>query len=166
MPLWVNRNTFRVLPSVAEADLPEPVGNYVREPDLSAVNGQPTIYWILTGDIFTLMNGAEQDVADAAQQDIVNVDNRAESIAALSDTLVANSWALRELIELFNKRDNYLTNRMIQVQEDMQAIRASNGPADNIRSAIRLVYLPTNTRTRADAIQDYTDDVNAGGADT
>lgn len=68
MPFWVHRTTFRQLASVAEADLAEPVANYVEEPDLSAVAGQPTKYWILTGDIFTLMGAAARLVADAAEE--------------------------------------------------------------------------------------------------
>jgi len=68
MPLWAHRTTFQVLPSVAEADLPEPVGNYVEEPELSAVAGWPLGYWILTGDVFTLADQAARDAIDVASQ--------------------------------------------------------------------------------------------------
>lgn len=68
MPTWAHRTTFQVRSSVAEADLAEPVANYVLEPDLSAVSGQPAYYWILTGDIFTLMDAAAMAAVDVARE--------------------------------------------------------------------------------------------------
>lgn len=68
MPLWVHRSTIQVLPSVAEADLPEPVGNYVGpDPDLSAVSGWPVYYWIINGDLIELADQATRDSIDAAR---------------------------------------------------------------------------------------------------
>ncbi len=66
MPRWAHRTTFAVLTSVAEADLPEPVANYVEEPDLSSVAGQPSKYWLLSGDLFSLADQAARDAVDAA----------------------------------------------------------------------------------------------------
>lgn len=66
MPFWVHRTTFDALRSVAEADLPEPPANYVEEPDLTAVAGEPKIYWLLTGDIFSVVDQATKDAIDAA----------------------------------------------------------------------------------------------------
>ena len=41
---------------------------WILNPDLSAVTGQPTKYWIITGDVVTLMNQAARDGVDAATQ--------------------------------------------------------------------------------------------------
>ena len=65
MPAWVHRTTFQTLNSVASADLPEPIANYVEEPDLSAVIAEPVKYWQLVGDIFSLVDQATMDSIDA-----------------------------------------------------------------------------------------------------
>lgn len=39
---------------------------WIINPDLSAVQGQPTKYWIITGDVVTLATPAEQIVIDDA----------------------------------------------------------------------------------------------------
>lgn len=66
MPLWAHRTTFQVLPSIAEGNLPEPVANYVEEPDLAPVEGFPVRYWSLAGDTFSLVDQATRDAIDAA----------------------------------------------------------------------------------------------------
>jgi hypothetical protein len=65
MPLWLHRTTKQLLPSVASADLPEPIANYIEEPDLSAVQGIAAIYWNIVGDIISEMSQAEKDAVDA-----------------------------------------------------------------------------------------------------
>lgn len=66
MGLWVHRVDKKVLRSVAEFDLPEPIENYIEEPDLSAVTGEPQKYWIITGDVITLADAPTQTAIDAA----------------------------------------------------------------------------------------------------
>lgn len=68
MPLYIHRTTFQRLPSTSPASLPEPVTNYVRNPDEAAIESQPSKYWILTGDAFTLMDQAARDAVDAAEE--------------------------------------------------------------------------------------------------
>ena len=63
---FVHRTSKDYLYSVSPNSLPEPIGNYIENPDLSAVAGEPNKYWTITGDVVTLMNQAEQDAADAA----------------------------------------------------------------------------------------------------
>ena len=150
--------------------------DWIWNPDLTAVSAFPddVKYWIrqaFPDDTVTLMDQAARDAVDAAElsADIAAV--RAAAVAAPDVAAEETSQGveglqLRELVELFNKRDNYIINRVTEVQEDLQAIKATNGPADNIRAAIRASYLATNTRTRAAAITDYKDDINAGNADT
>ena len=71
----------------------------------------------------------------------------------------------RALIQLFNKRDNYLVNRIAELQAALDAVKASTGAADNIRAAIPASWLATATRTRGEAVTDYKDNITAGGSD-
>ena len=70
MPDWIHRIKMTLLHSVAEADLPEPESNYILDPDLSAVAGQPTKYWEVSGDAVTLMDAAARAVVDAAELEV------------------------------------------------------------------------------------------------
>ncbi len=67
MPDWAHRTTFRLHQSITAEELPEPSTNYVEDPVLTLVQAQPSRYWILTGDIFTLMDPAARDAVDAAE---------------------------------------------------------------------------------------------------
>lgn len=136
----------------------------LRNPDTSAVDGWDSKYWILTGDVLTLMDQAARDAVDVAEAAAVVTVNRADAVAKTTEES-ALGMEIRELIELTNKRDNYLVNRITELQGALDAVKASSGPADNIRTAIPASWLGTSTRTRAEAITDYTDDINAGGAD-
>lgn len=66
MPNYLHRTTKQYLQSVSPSSLPEPMGNYIYMPDLSAVAGVPSIYWIITGDIVSEMSQAEKDAVDSA----------------------------------------------------------------------------------------------------
>lgn len=67
MPNYLHRTTKQQLRSIAPADLPEPEANYIRDPDLSAVTGQPPKYWLIAGDTVTLMDQSARDAVDAAE---------------------------------------------------------------------------------------------------
>lgn len=169
MAAVLNRTTKQFIPSANTPDFP--VIDWIINPDLSAVGGFPSRYWIITGDIVTLMTPAQRAVVDLAISDAETLSNRAAAVAAV-DTPADVSLALtdgiqlRELIELFNKRDNFLTTRIIEIQNALETLAAAGGGANSRIDGLPANYLPTNTRTRAEAITDYTDDINAGGADT
>ena len=88
MPLWLHRTNIIVLRSVPEADLPEPAANYIEEPDLTEVTGWPTKYWIVTGDVVTLMDQAARDAVDAAELE-VSRDSEASQLDDLEAVLRA-----------------------------------------------------------------------------
>ena len=67
MPKWLHRTNKHFLQSVASADLPEAKSNYIEEPDLSSVLGQPSKYWVVSGDIVSLMSQSEMDAVDVAE---------------------------------------------------------------------------------------------------
>ncbi len=160
--VWLHRTTKQVLRSVAPADLPEPAGNYIEEPDLSAVAGTRREYWAITGDIVTPMSQAERDAVDAAELLAANIEIESILSEELDGAGRPENIRIRALIELFNKRDNYLINRIIELQDTLTAIKATSGGTANIRAAIPGSWSATATRTKAAAITDYRDDVEAG----
>ena len=66
MPAWLHRTTKQYLTSVSPASLTEPESNYIQEPDLLAVAGFPSQYWIITGDLVSLEDQAARDAIDVA----------------------------------------------------------------------------------------------------
>ena len=66
MATFLHRTTMQLLPSTSESSLSEPVANYIENPDLSAITGFPSKYWIITGDVVTLMDQSARDAVDAA----------------------------------------------------------------------------------------------------
>lgn len=161
----LHRITLEFRRSVNEA-LPEYSDPpWLRNPDLGPVAGVPLKYWKLTGDVLSEQDAAEKAATDAAEAAVLLAVNRADATAA-PDGDDGIGFRVRELIELFNKRDNYLVNRVAEIQDALDAVKASSGPADNIRAAIPASWLATATRTRDDAVTDYKDDIAAGGADT
>ena len=166
MPRWLHRTNKQLLTSVAENDLPEAVANYIEEPDLSGVQGVPPKYWNIVGDTVSEMNASEKAAVDAAETAAALANAQTIALNDADDTVRGVGHEIRAIIEIFNKRDNYLTNRIVELQEDLQAIKASSGGASTIRGAIRNNYLATNTRPKPDAVQDYKDEITSGGADS
>ena len=79
---------------------------------------------------------------------------------------------LRSVIEVFNKRDNYLVNRVEELQQHVQLMQSTiangTGGIANTRTdvgAIDLTTMPIQTRTRAAAVQDYKDEISGGNVD-
>jgi len=64
MASYLHRTTKKYRTSVDPNSLTEPEVNFVVNPDVSAVLGQLTKYWIITGDVVTLMTQAEMDIVD------------------------------------------------------------------------------------------------------
>ena len=116
MPKWIHRVDKRVLNSVASADLPEPQANYIEEPDLSAVLGQPVRYWEITGDVVSLADAPTRAAIDAAllvtQRDaLANDIDRAESFLrgfalVLLDELNAHSAKTNAILDAIDNASN------------------------------------------------------------
>ena len=78
----LNRTTKAYLQSVNTPDYP--VIDWIIEPDLTAISGFPSIYWIISGDNVLLMSQVERDAVDAAlldaqRDELANDIDRAES---------------------------------------------------------------------------------------
>jgi hypothetical protein len=61
----LNRTTKLYIQSANTPD--HPVEQWIHNPDMSAVAGQPSKYWVITGDTVTLMSQAERDAVDVAE---------------------------------------------------------------------------------------------------
>lgn len=169
----VSRTTKQFLSSVSENETDFPAAQWIYQyPNwLDAVAGFPSKYWIITDDVITLMTPAQRAVVDAAEQAQEEQSGK-DSATADVDEVASIGYNTRSLIETLNKRDNYNINRVLELQTQINslrdAIRDSNGPADNIRAAagaVDLDSMATNTRSKAETVQAYKDEIASGGAD-
>jgi len=119
MPAWLHRTDKRLLNSIAEADLPESVANYIEEPDMSAVAGEPSKYWVITGDNVTLMDQAARDAVDAAAE--------TAQLDSIADELDQTRTIMRAFAEV--------------VLDQVNDLRADHG-----RNALTLAQLKTAVR--------------------
>ena len=111
----LNRTTKQYLTSVNTPDYP--VADWIVDPDLSAVVGFPSIYWVITGDVVTLMTQVERDAVDAtileASRDalISEIDNVEDILRAfanvLLDELNAHSTKMAEISSIVDGAGNY-----------------------------------------------------------
>lgn len=146
--------------------LPEPVDNYISQPDLSGVAGVPSMYWNINGDVITEMTGPEKTVVDAALTASQIISNK-EIVGSEPDGVEATSHEVRAILHNANKRDNFLVNRIIELQDQMSAIAASTGNVQSVRDAVASIQnSSTQTRALGQAIADYAAEVASGDTDT
>ena len=156
MPNYLHRLTKQFLTSTSPADLVEPAANYIMDPDMSAVAGQPSIYWIITGDVVTLQDAAAMAATDAVVAALRLLTTQVESQAPLAIGPDEIGMRLRAVVELFNKRDNFNTTRIVELQNRVQAMLDSTGNADAMRTdGLAVSISATNTRTRSEAVTDF-----------
>ena len=79
MANWIHRTTKQVLVSVSPASLPELRINYIEQPDLSAVAGQPVKYWVITGNVVSIADASTRTSIDAAE-DSAGLDSIADEL--------------------------------------------------------------------------------------
>jgi len=163
---FVNRTTLATVRSVNSPDYPDPPWLSIDRATLNAINAIPLAYRKIAGDVVSEMDAAEKAAVDAAVAAALVASNRATTASEPDETVESLGWRVRALIELFNKRDNYLVNRISEIQDAMDAMKATAGNAQAMRDAIPSSWLATSTRPRSEAVQDFKDDINAGGADT
>jgi hypothetical protein len=126
---FLHRTTKAYHQSAPPDALPEPIGEYIENPDMSAVTGYPSIYWIITGDLVTLMSQAERDAVDAQRLS----DTRDGIIAQLDQVEDIQRQLLIMEVGEFNKLRQWLV--------DFQAAVASAGNLGQLQSAV--ATLPT-----------------------
>lgn len=99
----LNRTTKQYITS---ANTPEyPVEAWIIEPDMSTVVGYPSQYWIITGNVVTLMSQAERDAVDATALN-ASRDASAARMDNLEDELRATTLAANTGLNQTNARLN------------------------------------------------------------
>lgn len=101
MAAVLHRATKRFLRSANTPDYP--AGEWIINPDLSAVDGFHHKYWVISGDVVSLMPQAERDAVDAAEAQASIDSNRAEQKDKLDKERLLKGivlWARDELNEL------------------------------------------------------------------
>lgn len=71
-----------------------PVVDWIRNPDLSAVAGFSSEYWIITGDIVTLMNPGQRNAVDTQEAADTLAQDKTENKARIDDERVLKAFAL------------------------------------------------------------------------
>ena len=134
MPAWLHRTNKTLLRSVASADLPEAIANYIEEPDLSGVAGQPVKYWVVTGDVISLADASTRQAIDAAL-----VSDARDALADEIDTVetFARAFALVMLDE-FNATAS-------KINEILDAIDAANNLSQVKANIAAIADRPTRT---------------------
>ena len=98
---FLHRTSKQYLQSTPPDSLLEPLANYIDEPDMSAVDGVPKKYWVITGDIISEMTQAEKDTVDAA----ILSDARDERVDDKIDDIES---VLRQLVKMLISEINIL----------------------------------------------------------
>lgn len=98
MATVVHRTTKELRRSVNTPDFD--VADWIINPDLSAVRGQPSKYWVITGDSVTLMDQAARDVVDAAEAAAILAANRAAEKARYDNERLIRAVVLVKLDEI------------------------------------------------------------------
>ncbi len=113
---WVNRTTREFVQQTSSGDMerrfpaevfhdaegePTSNANWIHAPDLSAIVGQPTKYWIIAGDSVRLMPQAARDKVDAGEVK----DRRDKQVATDFDDPESN---LRQIVKLIVREINIL----------------------------------------------------------
>ena len=93
MATLLHRTTKQYLVSVDPNGLPEPIANYIENPDLAAVVGFGSQYWVITGDVVTLMDAPARAAVDAAA-----LEASRDAVAAEFDQLESRDRAILSLI--------------------------------------------------------------------
>jgi len=123
MPRWLHRTTKQLLRSVPSGELPEAQANYIEEPDLSAVTGQPSKYWTITGDIIALKSQAERDAVDAADLSTQR-DNATNQLDPIEDILRAFALVVLDEINILRTQHSLADRTIAQLKT---AVRSKLG---------------------------------------
>ena len=113
---WVNRTTREFVQQTSSGEMerlfpgevlhdaegePTSNANWIHAPNLSAVAGFRNIYWIIIGDVISLMSPAERDAVDAAAE-------TAQRDARVADEVDRLESVLRQVVKLVVQELNIL----------------------------------------------------------
>ena len=106
----LNRTTKEYRVSANTPDFP--VADWIINPDVSAVAGFATQYWIITGDVVTLMTPAERDAVDAANL-AAGRDEVSDQLDELEDVLRAFALTVLDEFNVLRVNEHGLAPRTI-----------------------------------------------------
>ena len=112
---FLHRTTKVYLTSQSPNKLPEPVANYIEDPDLSAVVGYPSIYWIITGDVVTLMDASARAAVDA------------QMLSDARDSIIAEVDAVESILRQI----------VVLLVSELNILRAQHGLADRTLAQVK-----------------------------
>jgi len=126
---WLRRSDKQFHQNASAADMSAIYGGdfsayandatWLYDPDMTAVAGQPAKYWVVTGDVVSLMDQAEMDAVDAAL------------LVAQRDAAAAELDQVENILRAF----------MLIVIDELNILRSNDGLADRttaqLKSAIR-----------------------------
>jgi len=145
-----------------------PPADWLRNPagfDVLHGSVEPKYWKLISGNTdIGEMTAPEKASVDAAidakiQSDTrKNVTNRIEGQMPLGVTD-------RAVVQAYNKQDNYILTRLLELQLALNTMKASTGNVDNLRAAIPSNWSNTKLRQLGNAVKDYKDDINSGISD-
>ena len=174
---FINRTTLQFVVSVNDPDYDDPPWLLVSpgSPNAIVIAATPAGYRKIAGDVVSEMTQPEKDTVDAATLAAAITEQTAE----LKASVVASSPLgvdVRALIQNSNRRLNFLTNRVVELQNMLVAMLTSSGGTADMRSAglaqsgvttqtadAIANMMNTQTRPLAEAITDYEVDVDDPG---
>lgn len=132
MAVVLHRTTRQLLRSVNTPDYPE--ADWIINPDLRAVAGFASKYWIITGDDVSLMSQAQRDAVDA------------DEIEAARDALAAQFDGLEDLMRAFGLAVlDEINLHATRVTAILDAIDNANNLGDVKSSVAAIPDVPTRT---------------------
>lgn len=124
----LNRTTKQHIQSANTPDYP--VAEWIINPDLSAVAGFPSQYWIITGDVVTLMDQAQRDAVDLAALEATR-DTTAGRMDAVEDVIRALALAVLDELNLHATRQVQLLDA-IDAATSLATLQTAVGAINDI----------------------------------
>ncbi len=117
MGRWVHRTSKQFLNSVSPTDAAaiDPLVNWISEPDLSAVAGFDRKYWIVTGDVISLMDQVARDAVDAAE-DSAQLDAIADQLTQTRSIMRAFAEVVLDEINALRAQHSLPTRTLTQLR--------------------------------------------------
>lgn len=109
----LHRTTRQYIPSANTPDYS--VIDWIINPDLSAVVGFETKYWIITGDIVTLMDAAARDAVDAAELE-ASRDATVAELDQIEALLRAFAGVLKDEINILRAQHAFADRTLLQLR--------------------------------------------------
>lgn len=133
---FLHRTTKQYLRSVPPNELAEPLANYISCPDLSAVEGFSSRYWIITGDVISLMTQAQRDAVDVATESARRDVRVEEDIDRLESVLRQIVKMMVSEINILRQQFNTTTGEVNQLTTTTFSDRTLQQVRNQLRSGL------------------------------